>query len=140
MSEVAVALSWLYSTLSADLQMQELAPGGVWRTEAPPSTAAPYIILTFQPQPSRDELEFGGRAFSDMFFEVCAVAPAKTTQTTANAADRIDILLTVKQQTTITGGTLISSYRTQPYEVDVLIDGEPWTNIGGVYQIRIKAP
>lgn len=141
MSEVAVALTWLYSTLSADMQMQEeLAPGGVWRTEAPPSTASPYVILTFQPQQSRDEIVFGRvRAFSEMFFEVCAAGPAKITQATASAADRIDDLLTVDQQTAISGGTLMSSYRTQPFEADFLIEGEAWTNIGGVYLIRIKA-
>lgn len=139
-SEVAVALSWLYSTLAQDTTLSGYAPGGVWRAEAPDGTTPPYTIITYQPQQSRDEVVFGGgRAYSDLFFEVCTAGPANVTQTIANAATRIDTLLTVAQQTAITGGTLLASFRSAPVEGDPLINGEVWTNMGGVYRIMIKA-
>ncbi|SRR6266516_2076191 len=139
-AEIAVAISWLYSTLNGDSTLHTSAPGGVWRAEAPPGTATPYVILIYQQNPSHDEIVFGGgRAFGDLFFEIVATGPAKVTQTIASAAGRLDTLLTVSQQTSISGGTLLACYRTQSSESDPLINGETWTNMGGIYRIMMKA-
>jgi hypothetical protein len=139
-NEVALILEWLYSTLSGDSTLSGYAPGGVWRAEAPPSTTPPYVIMTYQPGQSHDEIVFGGaRAYSDLHFEVICAGPAKVTQTVANAAARIDTLISVATQTSITGGTILASFRTQPSESDVIIDGEMWTNIGGMYRVMVKA-
>lgn len=138
--EVALALSWLVSTLSADSTLQGYAPGGVWRAEAPPGTAVPYVIVQYQPQQSKDEPVFGGgRAFSDLYFQVIATGPAANGVTIANAAARIDALLPVSQPTAVTGGTVIASYRTQPIEADTIIDGETWTDMGNIQRIMCKS-
>ena len=138
--EVAIVLAWLYSTLSLDPPLQGYASGGVWRAEAPPSTAAPYVIIEFQPSRSKDKMVFGGtRVYSDLFFQVFAAGPAKDGQTVVNAAGRIDQLLTVPQQTAITGGTILASFRVSPLQSDYLIDGEMWSNFGGEYRIMAKA-
>jgi hypothetical protein len=130
----------MISTLSADTTIQADAPGGVWRAEAPPGTAAPYIAVMFQSGSSNDKTTFGGtRAYSDLCFEVFATGPAANGQTIASAAARIDQLLTVPQQTAITGGTLMASFRTRPIESDVLLDGTTWTNMGGEYRIMCKS-
>lgn len=139
-SEVALALGWIVSTLSADTPLQGYAPGGTWRAEAPPGTAVPYTVVMFQTQQSKDALVFGGaRAYSDLCFHVFAVGPASNGQTIANAATRIDQLLTVSQPTAITGGTIIASYRTTPIESDVILDGAVFTNIGGEYRVMCKS-
>ena len=139
-NEVALTLEWLYGTLSGDGTLSGYAPGGVWRAEAPPSTTPPYVIMSYQPSQSHDEIVFGGaRAYSDLYFEMLAVGPAKVTQTIANAAARIDTLITVATQTSVTGGIIMASYRTQPSEADVIVDGEMWTNIGGIYRVMVKA-
>lgn len=137
--EVALALSWIVSTLSGDATLAAEAPGSVWRAEAPPGTAVPYVIVQYQPGQSKDEMAFGGRAFSDLCFQVIATGPASNGQTIANAAAQIDTLLTVTQPTAITGGTIIASYRTDPHETDTIITGETWTDMGGIYRIMAKS-
>ena len=138
--EVALALSWIVSTLSGDTTLQGEAPGSVWRAEAPPGTAVPYVIVQYQPGQSRDEVVFGGaRAFSDLCFQVIATGPASNGQTIANASARIDTLLTVSQPTAVTGGTIIASYRTAPHETDTILSGETWTDMGGIYRIMAKS-
>lgn len=137
--EVALALSWIISTLD-DATLQGYAPGGVWRAEAPPGTALPYAIATYQPQLSKDELAFGGvRVYSDLYFHIIATGLASSDETIASAAARIDELLPVSQPTAVTGGTIITCYRTSPITVDTVIAGEQWTDMGGVYRIMCKS-
>lgn len=138
--EVDLAYQWIQATLSQDGTIQADAPGGVWRAEAQINTPAPYVTITYQPQQSRDEIAFGGvRVYSDLYFEVCASGPAADLSAIASAAAQIDALLKVSQQTAITGGTILASYRTAPVEEDPLIDGERWNATGGVYRVMIKA-
>jgi hypothetical protein len=139
-SEVAVALAWLYSTLNGDSTLTGYAPGGVWRAEAPPTTVTPFVTIIYEPSNSHDEPVFGGgRAYSDLYFDVVACGPAKMTATLASAASQIDTLLKVSAQTAITGGTISACFRSVPLEADPLINGETWTNMGGTYRIMIKA-
>lgn len=138
--EMDIAYQWIQATLAGDATLQADAPGGVWRAEAESNTPSPYVAITYLPQQSRDEIAFGAvRVFSDLFFDVCAAGPASVLASIASAAAQIDTLLTVAQQTAITGGTILSSYRTQPSESDPLIDGTRWNYTGGVYRVRIKA-
>lgn len=139
-NEVDIAFQWIQSTLTGDSTLQGEAPGGVWRADAPAGTAGVYIAVTHQSSQGRDGTVFGGgRAFSEVYFEIVAAGPATSAQTIASAAARIDTLLTVAQQTAITGGTLISSFRTQPLEADPLINGVIMNNNGGLYKIVVKA-
>lgn len=139
-NELDIAYQWMQSTLAGDTTLQGYAPGGVWRAEAPDGSAPPYVTITYQPQQSKDEVVFGGgRAYSELYFEVYAAGPAANLPGIANAASRIDTLLTIAQQTSITGGTLMKSIRTQPLGTDPLIDGERWNATGGLYCVMLKA-
>lgn len=139
-NEQDIAYQWIQSTLAGDVTLQGYAPGGVYRAEAPDGTTPPYITITFQPQQSKDEIAFGGvRVYSDLYYEVLAAGPATTLANITSAATRIDTLLTVSQQTVITGGTLIASYRSQPLNTDPLINGEIWNASGGIYRLMVKA-
>lgn len=139
-NEIDIAYQWIQATLANDTTLQGYAPGGVWRAEAETNTTAPYVTITYQPGQNRDEIAFGGvRVYSELYFEVCAAGPAKNLPGIVNAATRIDGLLTVSQQTAITGGTILASYRTQPVETNPLIDGVRWNSNGGVYRVMVKA-
>jgi len=139
-NEVDVAIQWIQGTLAGDTTLQGEAPGGVWRADAPAGTPGVYIAVTHQSNQGRDGTVFGGgRAFSEVFFEIVAAGPATSAQTIASAAARIDELLTVAQQTAITGGTLLGSFRMQPVESDPLINGVVMTYNGGLYKLMVKA-
>ncbi len=139
-SEVDLAFQWIQATLTGDSALAGYAPGNVWRADAPAGTPMPYVAVTYQPQPSKDEIAFGGiRVYSDLYFEVCAAGQATFLQNIVSAAGRIDTLLTIAQQTSITGGTLLASYRTAPSESDPLINGQIWNYTGGIYRIMLKA-
>ena len=143
--EIGMAFSWLIATLSGDTTLagsNGYAPGGVWRAEAPPSTTTPFVIVAHQPPSNGDAVVFGGgRAYSDLLFQVNVTGPAKVMQAVVNAASRIDTLITTAAPIVVAGnapGTVIASFRQQPIEEDVLIDGELWTNMGGVYRVFAK--
>jgi len=137
--EMATALAWLKSTLAGDAKLMSYAPGGMSRTFAQPGVIPPYVVVQHQPGGS-DYVVFGGsRAYSDIIFRVVAVGPTKNMQDIVNASARIDVLLTKSEPTTVTDGTIISSYRQEPVSEDVLVDGEVWNSMGGMYLVRAKA-
>lgn len=139
-NEQDVAYQWIQSTLAGDVTLQGYAPGGVWRAEAPDGTSPPYVTVIFQPQQSRDVRAFGAvLVYSDLYFEVLAAGPATTLANITSAAKRIDQLLTVNQQTAITGGTIQASYRDQPLSTEPLVSGEIWNATGGVYRVMLVA-
>ncbi len=136
-SEMTLAFAWMYSTLSGDATLTGYVPGGINRAYAPVATTTPYVVMTYQ-SGSDGTVFGGGRAYADMLFQVVAVGPVKTISSLTSAAARIDTLLTLATQTAVTGGTILASFRTQPYESDVLVDGEQWTSIGGDYRLFVK--
>lgn len=97
------------------------------------------MAVLYKPQQSKDVLVFRGRAYTELYFDVFAAGPGAADATIANAAARIDSLLFIEQPTAVTGGTIISSYRTSPVEADMLITGEVWTNIGNEQCVRCKS-
>ena len=137
-TELDLGFSWLTSTLSGDATLAGYAPGGVSRTFAEPKTPTPYVIMSYQQ--GTDQVVFGGgRAYSDLHFQVSVVGPVSDNiQALENAAARVDALLTVAQQTAVTGGTILASFRTQPISTDTLVDGEVWNEVGGVYCLLVK--
>lgn len=138
--EVDIAFQWIQATLTGDSTLSGYIPGKVWRADAPAGSTAPYVAVTFQPQQSKDEIAFGGvRVYSDLYFEIVAAGQATFLQNITSAAARIDTLLSISQQTAITGGTIIASYRAQPSESDPLINGQIWNATGGVYRIMLRA-
>lgn len=137
-TEMQLGFAWLYSVLIADGTLQGYAPGGVYRALAPPSTASPYVIMIYQA--GTDNVNFGaGRAYSSMLYQVKAVGPASNTAGIMNAAARADTLITTGVQIAVTGGTISSCFREQPLQIDELVNGELWSNWGGLYRILVKS-
>lgn len=141
--EIALGFEWLYSTLSADTTLAGFAPGGVWRALAPPGTATPFVVLVHQA--GTDAVTMNGfRMLDDLLFQVKAVGPANITATVASAAERIDILLGGPPGTPASGATadnlgqVLACYRQSPLQLDELVSGELWTNMGGLYRMIIE--
>lgn len=135
-----MALQWLESTLLADNTLVALAPGGVKRAYAPPETPTPYIIIGTQS--STDSLTMNAvRVLNQSLFQVKAVGPAKNTQAIVDAEAQMDTVLGgiegLRNQTTA-GGYIHACYRENPLEMDELVNGKRWTNLGGLYTIQLQ--
>lgn len=136
-TEVDLALTWIENTLQEDATLLSLAPGGVFQTFQLPGTTAPYKIVKYLN--GTDVPKFGGIAYSDMHFRVIVAGPFDALQNLQAAAKRINDLLTVTQQTALSGGTLMSSIRAQPISDDEWADSAKWRVEGGEYRIMAKA-
>lgn len=136
--EIALSFEWLYSTLSGDSTLAGYAPGGVFRSLAPPTTATPFVIMSYQS--GLDSLTMNAvRMMSELLFLAKAVGPATSMAGIVNAASQIDVLLKRTSGTTVDGlGAILACYREQPLEVDEIVNGELWTNIGGLYRLQIE--
>lgn len=134
--EIALGFSWLYAVLNGDATLMSEAVGGVWRGLAPPSTAVPFVMMAHQA--GADKISMNAfRFFSEVMYQVKCVGPASMTATIALAAERIDILLGNATGTT-TGGAILYCYREQPLFLDEIVNGEVWSNIGGLYKLAIE--
>src|SRR5690349_11906047 len=91
-NEQMLAFIWLSQTLGGDSTLAGLAPGGVWRSLAPPQEAIPFVIMAHQAGADNVTLD-GWRVLTEMTMQVKAVGPASMTDTLAQAAARIDRLL-----------------------------------------------
>jgi len=137
--EVALAFEWLYSTLSGDATLSSLAPGGVYRALAPPQlTTTPYVIFGFMS--GTDTVTMNAyRIMAELTMQVKAVGPASSVAGVYQAAEQIDVLIgLVRTYTNLPAGYSLSCWRQSPLEVDELVDGELWTNCGGLYRIQIE--
>ncbi len=138
--ELDLGYQWLYSTLSGDSTLASLAPGGVWRSLAPPNTTTPYVIFAFQGGTDTTNSR-GERLLDELVYQVKAVGPAATTGAIADAAARVDQLIGNPPASgiTINGlGAILASYRETPLAVDELVVGELWCNLGGTYRLLIE--
>jgi hypothetical protein len=136
--EVMLGFAYLYGTLSIDATLLSLAPGGVYRALAPPVTATPYVIISYQA--GTDIVNFRGvRGLASMLYQAKVVGPSNNTANLATAAARIDTVITTADQVSVTGGIIKACFRAQPLQVDELVTGEQWSNIGGLYRIMVTA-
>ena len=141
-NEAFLGLQFLYGILSADATLQGYAPGGVFRSEAPPGTAMPFVIIGLQ-SPGVDTMTITAvRLMSNPLFQIRAVGPAAITQQVANAASQIDTLLGGKdglRNQSIANGFIAACYRENVLELDEIINGELITSLGGFYRLQIEA-
>jgi hypothetical protein len=135
--ETALGFSWLYSTLVGDTTLSGYASGGVYRSMAPPQTTTPYVIMSFQA--GTDVVTMNGfRLIDDTIFQVRAVGPGSKSQQIAQAAGRLDALLSIPSSGVTAGGAILSCYRESPLTFDELVNGELWNNMGGLYRVIIQ--
>jgi hypothetical protein len=144
--ESVLAFMFLETVLGGDSTLTGYAPGGVWRSMAPPGTATPFVIIARQA--GTDVVTMNGvRLITDQLYQVRAVGPATSSATIALAAARADRLLGGPPGAPVSGSVIVSSvqegqilscYREQQIMLDEIINGELWTNIGGLYRIIVE--
>lgn len=136
MQESAIALEWLYTTLSNDNALTSYAPGGVWRALAPDGTITPFVIISYQS--GMDVLSMNAyRLMSDLLFQVKIVGPALITSQLFNAANEVDAVLK-RASGTVDGGIVLACFRESPLQTDEIVNGEQWSNIGGLYRTIVQ--
>src|SRR5258708_4820040 len=113
-NEAVLGLMFLSAILQGDSTLAALAPGGVWRGDADPGVATPFVVIALQ-APGTDALTVTGvRPLSHLLFQAKVVGPAKNTQAIADAASQLDALLGGNQglrNQSVTGGFIGSCYR-----------------------------
>lgn len=137
-TEAAIGFTWLYTTLSNDSQLTELAPGGIWRGLAPPETVTPFVVMSLQS--GNDVTTMNAfRAFTECTYLLKVVGPASITATIMNAADRLDALIGSPPTSGSTSdGAILASYRKSPISIQELVNGELFENAGGLYELQIE--
>lgn len=134
--EAAIALGWIFTTLANDATLTSEATGGVHRAYAPPDTVPPYIIVGFQT--GLDVLTANAvRLMNNSLYQIKVVGPADDTPTLMSIAAEIDALFK-RASGSATGGLILTCYRESPLQVDEIVSGEQWTNIGGLYRMLIQ--
>jgi len=134
--EAFIAIDFIYTTLSDDASLSSLAPGGVWRGVAPPDTPTPFVV--FSNQSAVDVITANGlRLMTDQQFQVKAVGPIDETDAISQAASAIDDLLK-RTSGTATGGYILDCHRESILQIDEMVAGDLWTNIGGVYRLEVQ--
>lgn len=146
-NEAWLGFQFIYGLLSPDATLASLAPGGIYRAMAPPNDAngdplpTPFVIMSLQ-SPGVDSLTMNAvRLLANPLFQIKAVGPTSKTQQIANAAERIDVLLGGGQglrNQTIAGGFIGDCHRESVMQLDELVAGELFTNIGGLYRLSIQ--
>lgn len=144
--ESLLGYAFLSSTLSSDTALQGYAPGGVHRGLAPSGAAAPFVIMVHQA--GSDSVTMNGfRMLVESLYQVKVVGPASLTTTLALAAARIDRLLGSPPGVPASGavvvngvteGQVLACYRQAPLALDELVNGEVWSNFGGLYRMLIE--
>lgn len=134
--EIAMCFQFLYATLSGDSTLSGYAPGGIHRGVAPIGASTPFVVMSLQS--TTDTLTANAyRILTKALFQVRATGPASNTAGLANAASRIDALLKLTSGA-VTGGLIFSCYRDGAVFTDEIVDGDLWSNVGGMYAIEIQ--
>lgn len=139
-NEIMLGYRFLMAQLAADSTLLSYAPGGVWRQFAPPGTSAPFVVLAHHT--GADVVTANGvRLMQTAQYQVRVSGPATVTESIADAADQCDALLGGRQglrNQSVQGGLILSCFRDTPLQLDELVSGEQWTNIGGLYLLEIQ--
>lgn len=138
--EIAQAFQWVVSTLQGDSAWVAASTGGVFQGRADIGTVGPYTLVTAQ-APGQDVLTMNvKRLFTKITLQIKAVGPMSRYADLVTIADRIDALFGRVGPTPLPSGGVLESYREQAiaYEEPRLINGQAWSNLGGLYHIDLQ--
>ncbi len=139
-NEILLAYEFLTTTLNADSTLTGLVTGGIWRGSAPVEAVPPYVVMNLQA--GSDVLTLNGvRIYDSLLFQIKTIGPAVQTTTLLSAANEIDSLLKRTSGVPLTTdglGAILACFRESPMQLDELVNGELWTQLGGMYRIQIQ--
>jgi hypothetical protein len=138
--EIMLGFQWLQYVLTQDATLMGYVAGNVFRSLAPATTQPPYIIYGYQS--GSDVLTVNAvRLTSNLLYQVKVCGPASMDITLAAAATEIDKVLKRPAGIPITPdglGAILAGYRESPLIVDSEVNGEVWSNVGGLYRLEIQ--
>src|SRR6266496_1339217 len=140
MSETAQAFQWVASTMQADSALMAVAIGGVYREYAPVDTVAPFALVS--QQAGTDMLTANAvRLFVHVLLQIKMIGPSGAGGNYAvlvTGADRIDALFKSVRSVGLSSGGVLCCYREQTIAYGELINGQPWSHLGGIYHIELQ--
>lgn len=135
MRAVDVALN---SRLAADLgtagTLGLLGITGVYRMQAPQGSVEPYVVV--QQQAGVDSYTFSARDARSLVYLVKVVDVGPSGLRAAQAAERIDVLLTDKRLT-LSGMTNLRLRRESDVEYSEIDSGQTYQHYGALYRIDV---
>lgn len=141
-SEVMLGYAWLSSTLSGNSTLMSQVTT-IRRAYAPPETVPPWIILAHQS--GIDVVTANAfRLMTSLLYQVKVVGPARLTAALASVAAQFDTLIGSPPTSgdivmnSVTVGRVLACWRESPLQLDELVDGEQWTNVGGLYRLQLE--
>jgi hypothetical protein len=127
MVEAARTLQWIV------LRLTGIAPGGIHRSMVPPGAATPYIVVLHKSSIDIPGVA-GHRLLTNSLYEIKVVGPGKLIATLVQIADTIDSIL--QRSSGATPDTnILACVREQTILSDMLVNGEQWSDVGGMYRI-----
>lgn len=135
--EVQAAQEWLYTTLSGDAQLTAVVGDRIYPRRAPQNTAYPYVF--FQLQSGLDTNAANAvRIWTDCLFSVFVVTKGSSSEPIEPALKRIDALLHKASPTTNDRGEIFDCVRENALELNPVVNGIEYLQIGGVYRIHVQ--
>ena len=140
MSETAQAFQFVATTMQADSALMAAATGGLYQGFAPIDTVAPFVIVT--QQVGTDVLTANAvRLWTDILLQIKMLGPSGPGGNYAalvTGADRIDALFRRAGPIGLSSGGVLACYREQALAYNELVNGQPWTHLGGLYRIALQ--
>jgi hypothetical protein len=139
-SEIAQAYQWVSQTMAADSALVAAAAGGIFREYAPLDTVAPFVIVS--QQAGTDVLTANAvRLFVSLLVQIKALGPSGQGGSYGiliTIADRIDALFKSVRSFGLSSGGVLDCYREQTIAYGELVNGQPWSHLGGLYRIELQ--
>jgi len=140
MSETAQAFTWVSTTMQADSALMAAATGGMYQGLAPIDTIAPFVIVS--QQVGTDVLTMNAtRLFVHILLQIKALGPSGPGGNYAalvTIADRIDALFKRVGPVPLSSGGVLACWREQALAYNELVNGQPWSHLGGLYHIELQ--
>jgi hypothetical protein len=139
--EAMLGIQWLENVLKNDATLAGYAPGGVWRGYVPPGTPWNYVVYNFQA--GSDVLSMNAvRLFDKLLYQVIISGPGSSDNDPILAAGATEIDNLLKRPAyavTPDGlGAILAAYRETPIMKDAVVNGEKWTDVGGLYRVELQ--
>ncbi len=140
MSETYQAQQWVASTMQADAPLMAAATGGVFREYAPMDTIPPFALVA--QQAATDVLTMNAvRLFVHILLQIKALGPSGpggNYGALVIIADRIDALFRSVRDVGLSSGGVLACYREQSVAYGEIVNGQPWSHLGGLYHIELQ--
>jgi hypothetical protein len=140
MSETAQAFSWVATTMQADSALMAAAVGGLYQGLAPVDTVAPFVLVI--QQTGTDVLTMNAnRLFVHILLQIKALGPSGpggSYSALVTIADRIDALFKRAGPVGLSSGGVLACWREQSLAYSELVNGQPWSHLGGLYHIELQ--